>query len=478
MKTNKNREISNNYYGFSSDIKPKEAAYGSSFFEEDTNKVYYKTNGSDNNGWVEGVAASSTAENVSVGESSDVVFDISVGSDSAPSSPYSHLTESHLLYDGKEDAYMQGGWFKDVTSGTSTTRQFPVVSVASGSNLTNGTSAIAWAASFKVEGAFSFRVDGYDAGLPLFIVEVDGVDYSLINNNNVGVGRRWMTVDAGPGVHYIKVKGSLVASWKGYRTAPNALAEPWDVNRTSFYFGDSFTASTGASHNSLGYVFNTAIGVNHNLLLSASGGSGYVLPGNNGYKLSDRIISDYTNMEATNGVPNEVVIAFGLNDIGQAGIEAAADLAYDNLRTVYSGKVYVIGPWDTNAPSSPVTNYATAKTAIKNALVGREGFYFIDVQGVSFTKSDGTHPDNAGHAVLGAYVKKSLYPVPNTDMLRYSERIASQVPFTAVGNISSTNVQDAINEVGNKNYILLTSPDETVYRITVANGGTLNIVEE
>lgn len=330
-------------------------------------------------------------------------FTLSVGTSAAPAAPYNTLTGNHLIANGHEDAYCQGGWHYDTSFVSLTQRQFPCINRTSGGNITSTTSGNFWKVSFVVDGPFAFRVDGDDTTLSFYKVVIHGREYSLTNPTAVSGGRRWMTIDPGPGVSHIIVKSITSLRWSGYLTNPGGLAAPWQPNRTSFIFGDSFSYGTGASFNSSGFAALWALSSNHNISANAIGGGGYVAAGD--YQaLPNRIASEYNALAADNGTPDEVIIAVGLNDLGLSGIESAANTTYDNLRTVYSGPVYVLSPFDLNAPSTPSANFTSAKTAIQNALTGRSNFYFIDFEGVAYTKADGTHPDDSGHLTLANYL--------------------------------------------------------------------------
>lgn len=344
------------------------------------------------------------ASSVKFGSSKPATYTLSVGSTTAPSSPFDYLSESHLLVDGKEDAATQGGWHYDTAGGI---RQFPSVNRTANGNITTTLHGYVWSTSFIVSGDFAIRVDGADALLPLYEIFIDGVRYVGENTTGVNGGRRWLSFSCGSGLHYIKVRGREGVKWYGYTVKKGAIAKKWTPTRTTIIFGDSFTAGTGADVNVNGFGLIAKLSENHNVILSGLGGSGYVNAGD-GVALSNRIIADYNSIIAANGVPDEVIIAMGVNDLGQAGIEAAANTAFNNLRTVYPGQVYVFSPFDLSAPSAPTANFTTAKTAILNAVNARAKFNFIDFEGVAFTKSDAVHPDTAGHKVLGDYLKSFL----------------------------------------------------------------------
>ena len=359
-----------------------------------------------------------TIDNVSLREyieeefKNNPIITMSVGSVTLPSSPYNNLTDSHLLNDSKEDAYCQGGWHLDNSYADLIQRQFPVVPDANGN--IPPYSCRGWKASFRVSGAFSFRMDGDDGLLSAYLIEVNGRKLYPNNDNGVGVGRRWLTIDAGYGTHSVKVVGLGNSRWSGYVTESGATAEPWNVDRTTIIFGDSFTASSVADKTWNGYVFKLGLSNNHNICPSGAGGIGYVAANSNAGKLKDWIVETYNKIAIDNGIPDEIIIAMGVNDLGQAGIENDANDAFDNLRTVYPGKVYALSPFDGNAPSAPSANFEAARDAIQSAVGTRELFSFIDLEGVSYTKGDAVHPDTEGHLKLGKYIGGVLVASPDS----------------------------------------------------------------
>jgi hypothetical protein len=107
-----------------------------------------------------------------------------------------------------------------------------------------------------------------------------------------------------------------------------------------------------------------------------------------------------------------VVVEMGINDLGLSGISVAARSDLLTIRNALrTAVIFVIGPWDTNAPSAPSANQVACRDAVMAACQGIPGVFFLDPTGVSYTKFDTTHPDTAGHATLGAWVDTQVRAV-------------------------------------------------------------------
>src|SRR5690606_29529595 len=109
------------------------------------------------------------------------------------------------------------------------------------------------------------------------------------------------------------------------------------------------------------------------------------------------------------GALDIVVLAMGINDIGLSGIEAEANACLDIARTKCpAALIFVVGPWDQSAPSAPVANYAACKAAIEAAVGSRGGVWFLDPEGVEYSKADTLHGDTAGCAILGNWLNTQI----------------------------------------------------------------------
>lgn len=171
--------------------------------------------------------------------------------------------------------------------------------------------------------------------------------------------------------------------------------------------GDSFVWGAGATLNSdgLATVAGDMLGIS-DTWQSGAGGTGYInTSGGTKYNLQQRLqdINSYGPWDA-------IVVAIGLNDIGQTAgaITTAVETCLASIRSANpAAPVFVVGPWDVNAPGAVVANYAVTKAAIQ-AGIHIAGCWFLDPQGVTYTKSDASHPDTAGHKTLGDWLALAI----------------------------------------------------------------------
>lgn len=191
----------------------------------------------------------------------------------------------------------------------------------------------------------------------------------------------------------------------GVRSGDTFDSRPAAKARRGIVLGDSITAATGATAFGDGYVQVAGDTLGIELWPSGVGGTGFVNT-NSGtrYKLSERLAADLQAV-LNAGAVDVIVVAMGINDVGLSGVEAEAAACFATIRQMFpAAQVLVVGPWDASAPTAPSSSYTTTKGQIQAAMAGRGGFYFLDPEGVGYTKSDSTHPDTAGHQTLGDWL--------------------------------------------------------------------------
>ncbi len=123
------------------------------------------------------------------------------------------------------------------------------------------------------------------------------------------------------------------------------------------------------------------------------------------YNLPERIVKNYNDVVAESGIPDKVVIAMGVNDLGLTGILDGMNNSFDLLRTVYDGEVFVLNSFNPSAPTIS-TAYQSFTDDLISAIGDREGFTFVDISELSYSKFDTVHPDDEGHATIAEF----LYP--------------------------------------------------------------------
>jgi lysophospholipase L1-like esterase len=304
----------------------------------------------------------------------------------------------------------EGGGNKSFAAGTY--RQFPAATqAASGGNLGSGENSVLWQVRLIANAAkLAFRLLG-SARAYRFIV--DGRYVSAAGTfTAVNTGTQYIVLDFGSkAVRSITIENQESTAFDGVYVAPgDAVTLPSASPFRLLALGDSFAAGAGAGHvgDGLFAVAGDYLATSDRWL-SGVGGTGYVATsGGTAYTLSQRLSADLGRFRGL-GAADMVVVAAGLNDVGQSGIAAAAAALFTAIRAAApEAVVFVVGPWDTAAPVAVGTSYTAAKAAIRTAMAGREGFWFLDPEGRAFTKSDGTHPDTAGHLALGQWLATSI----------------------------------------------------------------------
>lgn len=233
---------------------------------------------------------------------------------------------------------------------------------------------------------------------------VDGQYVSLAGTAIAGTSARvYYQLDFGSKARRtISVEGVQDHGFERMGLAPaNAPIEKIEAPKRMLVLGDSFTWGAGATLNGDGWaiVAGDMLGFK-DTWASGTGGTGYIATSSGTkYNLAQRLQDAITT-----GPWDAIVVAMGLNDLGQSAalIEGQATYCLKEIRRANpAAQLIVLGPWDVNAPAAPAANYAVTKAAIRAAASVVPGAMFVDMEGVAYTKSDATHPDTAGHQTLG-----------------------------------------------------------------------------
>lgn len=192
-------------------------------------------------------------------------------------------------------------------------------------------------------------------------------------------------------------------------------AKPTSSAVSMIAFGDSFCWHRGATHLGDGYVtvLGDGLGIS-NAIASGLGGTGFISGrGGDVYNnLQGRVVGDLQSFQSAFGAkPSVIVVEMGSNDSSYTlqELEAAAGATYDLIRVECpAALVFVVGLPDSFAPSAPPSLYDDLVDAIKAPMETRNGFYFVDMKGVPYTKSDAVHPDTAGHSTLGDHIASEI----------------------------------------------------------------------
>jgi lysophospholipase L1-like esterase len=321
---------------------------------------------------------------------------------SSGGTPPTGVTTAYLYISGSTIQRYAGGADKTYTS---VYRRFPSATIAStGGNVDDGKQATAWRVTTVTNAAkVAFRVLGGASRGYRFIVNGE---YASTTATSVPTGGgNYVLLDFGSSVsRTVSIEGKLDHGFQGIYTAPgDAIAAPSAFKRV-LVIGDSFCEATGVTERAdgLGMVAADVLGF-QDCWQSGAGGTGYIANSSNTkFNLSQRL-QDAT----TTGPWDAIVVAMGINDIGQSAALIAGETGYC-LRSIRranpAAQIFVLGPWDVNAPAAPVANYAATKAAIVAGIPVNVGATFLDPEGVTFTKSDAAHPDTAGHQTLGEWL--------------------------------------------------------------------------
>lgn len=173
--------------------------------------------------------------------------------------------------------------------------------------------------------------------------------------------------------------------------------------------GDSFTEGTGATSRSLVRVLADDLGW-VDVWQCGSGSTGYAANGAR-TALGSRYVNDIVNQTATG-----VVIAMGINDAASyvsspSTVTSTAATVWDAvLATARIKSLVIVGPWPNGGGTGTIQPELVAMDTALAALAKARGLKYISPiqDGVTFTRADTTHPDQAGHEKLGHYLAARL----------------------------------------------------------------------
>ena len=175
--------------------------------------------------------------------------------------------------------------------------------------------------------------------------------------------------------------------------------------------GDSFTEGTGASEPAKGFA---------NLAARLGPQTGEVIPmgsGSTGYA-ADGTRSAWKDhwQDAVTLRPHIVAWLLGINDLtayiaDPATVIAAAETCWNGVGGATSAPQIVFGPWPNNGGSGVAQNLRDLDAALQSAAADNADVlrYWSPIQdGVTFSRADTTHPDDAGHVDCMIYVLARL----------------------------------------------------------------------
>jgi len=328
--------------------------------------------------------------------------------------PSGMTTEYGLLANPERFYFTQAG----VLYANTTYRRFPsstVTITGSGGDCGSGRNGNSWRVGVSHTGSkIAFRLFGSSVRFR-FIVDDRYVDFTGSLTSTTSGEPRYLLLDFGSSAtRMIYIEGQQGMSIMGVAVTPGDTVSAPTVAPVRLWIGGDSIVISGPTRacDGWGSVLASKLGV-EDRTTSTVGGTGWVATASGvSYKFGDRLDADTAGL-----IFNAVVIHNGVNDIGQGAAtihqNAAADI--QKLRMLYpSAPIFVMGPVDVNAPSAPVANYAATRDAISQACISANGVFFIDRTGVSYTKTDGTHPDSAGAVTLAESDRTAILAVLNT----------------------------------------------------------------
>ena len=168
------------------------------------------------------------------------------------------------------------------------------------------------------------------------------------------------------------------------------------------FAGDSFTEGTGAG-DSLSFVQWVSLHMGWpDVWRCGSGGTGYLEDGAR-LSLSDRYQNDIITQ-----APNILILSYGINDLANwltdsAAVLTAALTVWDAaIAALPATEVVIMGPWPDNGGVGVHAGLVAMDAAFHAAARARSLRFISPIsEGWTFTRSDSTHPDGAGHEYLG-----------------------------------------------------------------------------
>lgn len=182
----------------------------------------------------------------------------------------------------------------------------------------------------------------------------------------------------------------------------------------ALWFGDSFTAGTGATGQGTAESCLTSVALGYVCALDAQGGTGYVADGQVNSKSFQPLGKRLPETASQYQHPDLIVIDAGRNDgtAPIAEVEAAAARYYNGIEKAYPNKpVVLIAPYFMgDGPGA----FADLRAWMRQQAKARD-WVFIDPIAEGWTRSwsglviaDGVHPSPAGHKAIAERLSAAL----------------------------------------------------------------------
>jgi len=246
---------------------------------------------------------------------------------------------------------------------------------------------------------------------------------------NTSAGTFVLVTFATAGVHRVGIEreanGAITAI---ARPATSQLWRPDPAPIRALIVGDSYTQGTGASFEQNGWARQMALRLGWDAIIQAFGSTGYLAAGaTSPFGSADRL--NFVNAQSY----DLVIVAGGINDTTASyapQVQASATAYYRAIRAAQpDAAILVLGAWaGSTGPSTGANSVTAVEQAIRDAVAavgdpmcrfvpvslndatnrpwifgtGRAGATNASGNSDLYIGSDGTHPNDAGHAHLGA----------------------------------------------------------------------------
>ena len=268
-------------------------------------------------------------------------------------------------------------------------------------------------------GIISFRAECSEIEIILF-GNGSGESYRLVIDGEV-VDRN-ITVESANDYFYYKydlatigIRDFRIEGFNDFAFGGLVLSDGGDMkpqpysNPSLVLIGDSFIVGTGATDARSGLASITAMNLGFdNYALSAFGGTGWLKDLYPGYGSTRDTMANRWQEDVIDKSPSIVIAAGGINDSSLYTSEdmlAALNDSIDLFRANMPNSIlFIVAPWNTSAPTPRTGNFALMAADMESACDAYSNVILLDPDVIGYTKSDATHPDEAGHATLGAWL--------------------------------------------------------------------------
>ena len=318
----------------------------------------------------------------------------------------------------------------------------------------------------------------YDSNSPIGLVIDDDITTLVRQNPSSGWG--WTTFSGLDGTaehsyRFIIPGGVYFYNFMAAGLNTTALT-PYPAD---YWQGDSITASSN--------IANGDAAPNYHIYYAIKAKRGWQIEALAGATASSQGISWDTHPGTASPTPDRVILAWGRNDIGESSptwTSAITTIITQIHSDLPTKKLVWLGIFDTSSTVSTRGPYNTdlsnTITAFSNSLVT---YFSTDGTGVVST-SDGTHPDAAGAATIGAYLFNNLDGLPSLNLSgagsvtitgTATASVLGQMAGAGTVPITGTGTATALLQMAGAGSVLITGTATASVKNQMAGAGTVNV---